>query len=605
MEKVGYNCVDSLVNKFEDNGVSVTLVQENKRENSWIDVWAEYLIKSIDFQTTDEKSNAHQTIFAVLDAMQQGDSCLPISATQAQGLRSLVAFAEKEQLAPFIFDGTAIYLYRYYALEQRFAHQVTRLWHQQPIFFETAPYTNLLQDPHQQQALQMVGEHALNIITGGPGTGKTYTLARVIAGLHHALPTLKIAMAAPTGKAAQRMQEALQDAFTDPNLIDNMLVTPYLKRLTPMTLHRLLGIGRNGRAQFNTQRPLPYDVIVVDEASMLDLQLATLLLEAVPKTSRLILLGDAQQLTSVDVGSVLADLQSIEMLKKNRVHLQTSRRFSGQAKIGQLAKFIQQDYTNKSDLEILESFEQKITPETKIKKIHINNIQVDDIQFNYLSKKMNLSEIDEVRALLWEGFHRYQHAILQYLEQKDEIANILSAFDEYRILTAMRFGELGVMHLNRYMEKQLLTAIQFHTQKVGDWYVGRPVMMTENDYQLGLSNGDIGICLWDRQTKGQYEVYFASLDKWVVATRLPKHIQTAFALTIHKSQGSEFAHTAVVLEAQAEKLLSKELLYTAITRAKKVVTLFADRQALVRSLKVQTTRQSGLIRKIKLTSEIL
>ena len=135
--------------------------------------------------------------------------------------------------------------------------------------------------------------------------------------------------------------------------------------------------------------------------------------------------------------------------------------------------------------------------------------------------------------------------------------------------------------------------------KQGEWYLGRPVMMTYNDYQLGVSNGDIGLCLQrGQQGKFQFEVYFPSLDKWVAATRLPKNIETAFALTIHKSQGSEFTHTAVVLDRQAEKLLSKELIYTAITRAKKVVSLLVDADAFVHAMVTRTTRESGLSRKI-------
>ena len=158
---------------------------------------------------------------------------------------------------------------------------------------------------------------------------------------------------------------------------------------------------------------------------------------------------------------------------------------------------------------------------------------------------------------------------------------------------------MGLWQLNLQIEKRLLAALSLHMSQQGDWYVGRPVMMTYNDYQLGLSNGDIGIC-FKRMHDGQsvFEVYFPSLEKWVPATRLPKSIETAFVLTIHKSQGSEFSHTAVVLDAAAKNLLSKELLYTAITRAKKVVTLLADPDALLQSLTIRTSRRSGLLDKV-------
>ena len=174
---------------------------------------------------------------------------------------------------------------------------------------------------------------------------------------------------------------------------------------------------------------------------------------------------------------------------------------------------------------------------------------------------------------------------------------MIQHFDDYRILAAIRHGHFGLKQLNLQIEQRLLE--QSKQIKQGEWYLGRPVMMTYNDYQLGLSNGDIGLCLHRiQQGKLQFEVYFPSLDKWVAATRLPKNIETAFALTIHKSQGSEFTHTAVVLDRQAEKLLSKELIYTAITRAKKVVSLLVDADAFVHAMVTRTTRESGLSRKI-------
>ena len=201
------------------------------------------------------------------------------------------------------------------------------------------------------------------------------------------------------------------------------------------------------------------------------------------------------------------------------------------------------------------------------------------------------------------GYQRYLEALKTHLSAEDpevSIPHVIQVFDDYRILTAIRHGAFGLKQLNQQMEQRLLHGLSRYTAKQGDWYVGRPVMMTYNDYQLGLSNGDIGICFKrQRQGQTQFEVYFPSLEKWVLATRLPKNIETAFALTIHKSQGSEFTHTAVVLDAQAQNLLSQELLYTAITRAKTVVSVLADPQALMQALSKRTTRVSGVLEKIK------
>ena len=183
-------------------------------------------------------------------------------------------------------------------------------------------------------------------------------------------------------------------------------------------------------------------------------------------------------------------------------------------------------------------------------------------------------------------------------DSNKHVKSVAQAFDLYRILTAVRHGALGLTRLNLEMEQALFRQLPTLARK-GDWYVGRPVMMTYNDYQLGLSNGDIGICFKHRQDSGQYEVYFPSLDKWLPATRLPKDIQAAFVLTIHKSQGSEFSHTAVVLDQSATNLLSQELIYTAITRAKMVVSLLVDQQAFATSLQTMTVRTSGLLSKIE------
>ena len=450
----------------------------------------------------------------------------------------------------------------------------------------------------------MVAEQALSIITGGPGTGKTYTLARIIAVLKQSLPDIRIAMAAPTGKAAQRMKEALQNSFQDEKLQN--LVTPDLKNLNPVTLHRLLGLGNTQQPRFHSRQPLPYDVIVVDEASMLDLNLAQMLFAAMPNQARLILLGDADQLASVDVGSVLADLQQVPALAENRVNLVNSRRFKSDARIGKLAQFIQQQtcfdsMTHPAEKQsVLNTFQQQVVNATTLKAVELDQVKVDYLQLELLPEQaLSVEQLQHYYDLLMLGFQGYVEALKQYQQNPNEslVPKVIQHFDDYRILAAIRHGHFGLKQLNLQIEQRLLE--QSKQIKQGEWYLGRPVMMTYNDYQLGVSNGDIGLCLHRiQQGKLQFEVYFPSLDKWVTATRLPKNIETAFALTIHKSQGSEFTHTAVVVDRQAEKLLSKELIYTAITRAKKVVSLLVDADAFVHAMVTRTTRESGLSRKI-------
>ncbi len=566
---------------------------------SWLTTWSNFLNQA-PFTEQSQVSEATSYLQQLIEASLQGDSCIDISSEQIAALGQLAISADQatSKVAPCVYDEQGLALYRYWHLEQRLAEQICRLKQQliQPVSCDD--YLDLLTDAHQQAALQMVARQSLSIITGGPGTGKTYTLARIIAVLSQAIPHIRVAMAAPTGKAAQRMQEALQNSFNDPKLLESGLVSEELRNQGTQTIHRLLGMGHSQTPRFNQKQPLPYDVIVVDEASMLDLNLATLLFEAVPESCRIILLGDANQLASVDVGAVLADLQQIQALADNRVQLQTSRRFAEGALIGQVAKFIQAQSYQQDHVEVLQRFEVDIVQVSELKPILLQRDMPDVVQLEYLPEG-NLLDLDTYYQKLMLGFQGYVQSLKNYLKEErsiEQVQNVVKAFDDYRILTAVRHGPFGLQQLNQYAQRWLQQQLSIVT--LGGWYVGRPVMMTYNDYQLGISNGDIGLCFEHRTQPQQFEVYFPSLNKWVAANRLPKSIQNAFALTIHKSQGSEFTHTAVVLDQAAKNLLSQELIYTAITRAKKVVSLLVHQEALLQAFTVRTTRKSGLVQKV-------
>lgn len=594
--------VEKPVDNSEDNGV------ENKQEidlqlPSWIETWSQYLLMQSPASSA-WHPEAVDLIQQILLATTRGESCMRATQSQVLALQHLgvAEYSAFKQVAPFIYDDEFIYLYRYWQLEQRLAQQVIRIQQQAVDCIDTQAFQNLLSDPQQKRALEMVATQGLSMITGGPGTGKTYTLARIIAVLHDANAELRIAMAAPTGKAAQRMKEALQHSFNDEKLTELGLMDARLKQQETFTIHRLLGLGHHTIPRFNAKQPLPYDVIVIDEASMLDLQLGTLLLEAIPAQCRLILLGDAQQLSSVDVGSVLADLQQLDVLKNNRVNLVTSRRFKAGALIGQMANFIQVQPDQSVDADqLLMAFEQAVVPAGTLVPVPLSADMEDVIQLEYLAAQPSETDITAYYQKLSWGFRDYFLQLNTYIDSEvaaTELAALVTAFDQYRILTPIHFGALGLTALNRAMEAAFLQQHPY-ILKQGDWYVGRPIMITSNDYQLGLSNGDIGLCLPHRQIAQQYEVYFPSLDLWLAATRLPKSIQTAFAMTIHKSQGSEFKHVAIIFDSSSKKLLSQELIYTAITRAKSVVSLLVDQKTFAKSLFVKTCRNSGLGKKIK------
>ena len=597
MNKFVYNHVEKRVGNCEDNSVD----KQNATQDAampWLTTWSHYLCQA-PFAQLPQSELAAQILQQLIDASLQGDSCIAVDQTQLAILGELAVSSEQapNQIAACVYDSQGLALYRYWQLEQRLAAQICRL-KQQTVQSGTSSYTKqLLEDPQQIAALDMVLRQGFNIITGGPGTGKTYTLARIIAVLNQSIPNLRIAMAAPTGKAAQRMQEALQNSFNDPKLLSSGLISNELRNQSTQTLHRLLGMGHQQQPRFHQKQPLPYDVIVVDEASMLDLNLATLLFEAVPEGCRIILLGDANQLASVDVGSVLADLQQVDALAENRVQLLTSQRFSATAKIGQCARFIQAQRNAAKSSDVLAQFEQDIVQPSSLQPVALTAQMPDQIQLEYIAAQNTPLEAYQQKLLC--GFQGYVEALQCYLQAEepiDEIQQVMHAFDHYRILTAVRHGAFGITQLNSYAEQWLNQ--QLKQVAIGNWYVGRPVMMSYNDYQLGISNGDIGICFKHRSQAQQFEVFFPSLNKWVAAHRLPRNMQTAFALTIHKSQGSEFTHTAIVLDATAQKLLSQELIYTAVTRAKKVLSLLADPDSLQQALTTRTVRRSGLVQKI-------
>ena len=486
---------------------------------SWLTTWSNFLNQA-PFTEQSQVPEATSYLQQLIEASLQGDSCIDISSEQIAALGQLAISADQATLkvAPCVYDEQGLALYRYWHLEQRLAEQICRLKQQliQPVSCDD--YLDLLTDPHQQAALQMVARQSLSIITGGPGTGKTYTLARIIAVLSQAIPHIRVAMAAPTGKAAQRMQEALQNSFNDPKLFESGLVSEELRNQGTQTIHRLLGMGHSQTPRFNQKQPLPYDVIVVDEASMLDLNLATLLFEAVPESCLIILLGDANQLASVDVGAVLADLQQIQALADNRVQLQTSRRFAEGALIGQVAKFIQAQSYQQDHVEVLQRFEVDIVQVSELKPILLQRDMPDVVQLEYLPEG-NHAEVEIYYQKLMLGFQGYVQSLKNYLKEErsiEQVQNVVKAFDDYRILTAVRHGPFGLQQLNQYAQRWLQQQLSIVT--LGGWYVGRPVMMTYNDYQLGISNGDIGLCFEHRTQPQQFEVYFPSLNKWVATS---------------------------------------------------------------------------------------
>ncbi|ELA08316.1 exodeoxyribonuclease V subunit alpha [Moraxella macacae 0408225] len=433
----------------------------------------------------------------------------------------------------------------------------------------------------QQQAIDKASRYAFSIITGGPGTGKTFTVAELVKRLQHThSQPLSIALTAPTGKAAQRMQESLQ----------NSLKGEKINLENAKTLHRLLGIGQHGTPRYHKNNHLPDDLVIVDEASMLGLELASQLVDAIKPTGRLILLGDANQLSAVDAGSVLADLCKIPALQTFRTELSETQRFDDNSKVGKLAKPIQYALNHAKPcnidnlLEITNTLQ--VTNPEKIALLQADTFKQPDTLYQVLSQPYQ-PFFDLLNH--WQKTTNMDSVNIDTDEFDTNCKKLFATFNQYRILTAGNHGILGKQMLNEQLKKIFLqkTGLVNHNYY---FYHGLPIMINTNDYHLGLFNGDIGICLWIKES---LMVCFA--DKLVAINQLsPSVCEPAYAMTIHKSQGSEFDCVAVCVGKSHQRLLSQELIYTAVTRSKQDVILVSEQQSLTASLQQKSHRHTGL-----------
>ncbi len=477
----------------------------------------------------------------------------------------------------------------------------------------------------QKVAAAVALTRQFSVISGGPGTGKTTTVAKLLASLvqqglalsQQRSPTIKLV--APTGKAAARLTESIGLA------IAQLPIEPQVKALIPTeasTIHRLLG-AMHHRAEFrhNADNLLHVDILVVDEASMVDLSMMYKLLSALPDQARLILLGDKDQLSSVEAGSVLGDICSFNQQGYSREQyqalahltgfscltqqqasqmvavspladslcvLQKSYRFDARSGIGQLAKAINSGQAQAVQQVLQQGF--------------------NDIEYLSLSAPHYRSLLKQVVTHYRSYLQRvHQPQLDRQTGQNETILqqakSTLALFAQSRLLCAVREGDFGVMGFNHKIEQGLIAQGLISAQQEL-WYPGRPIMVTQNDTNLGLYNGDVGICILDQSDAEdiRLKVYFELPDgsvKGVLPSRVPQH-ETAYAMTIHKSQGSEFDLTWLVLPAQVSPILTKELIYTGVTRAKKQLVLLADAKVLQQGVSLSTQRSSGLAAKLNM-----
>lgn len=468
----------------------------------------------------------------------------------------------------------------------------------------------------------------MSVITGGPGTGKTYTAARLLALLFATAPDaaqLRVALAAPTGKAAARLKQSIDSSLLElKEAVGRELdLEALVKRMgAARTLHSLLGARPDTRRfAHHAGNPLDVDVLIVDEASMIHLEMMTALLQALPPTARLILLGDKDQLASVEAGAVLGDLcrdaqrgnyapdtaayvervtgQSLPAqylaparalpLAQHTVMLRESRRFGGP--IGLLAQAVNAGDAPSAMALLRTQTQAGLHAELWARE----GGEVEAVVRSAVQGRGGMASYAAYAEVLAQHGQGKGRGFATEAEHQQWVREVLAAFDRYRLLCAVRDGSWGVAGLNRAVEQalQAMGAIR----KEGEWYLGRPVMVTRNDAQLGVFNGDIGMALPSFADPARLRVYFmqGELLHHVSTARLA-HVETAFAMTVHKSQGSEFEHTALVLAAQGGNVLSRELVYTGITRARKAFSLWTEVPGLlVSAMGSPTQRSSGLL----------
>jgi exodeoxyribonuclease V alpha subunit len=561
------------------------------------------------------------TLDALAVTVGEEDATLPASPSGwREALRgsSIVGTPESPGAAPLILDADGrLYLHRYFDYERRLATRLVQARDARAPEAVASPElrARLMQlfaanaaqlagaADWQQLAAALALRGRLTVISGGPGTGKTTAVVNLLACLVALDAGCRIALAAPTGKAAARMTDAIRQRAQH--------LPEALRARMPgesSTVHRLLGVTPAGFAH-DADHPLAIDALVVDEASMLDLALATQLLEAVPPSARIILLGDKDQLAAVESGAVFAELSvdptltagciadlaamtgtpaaaiappapaSSSPLRDSAVWFTRTYRFARDSGIGRLAGDINAGRSREAIAWLRAA---------------------GDPDLRWLEDAARQDDDAATRAMD-AGYAAYGQAVAA---DPTDVAGITDAFGRFRVLCALRDGPRGVVALNAAMTHRFRAARDLPGPADGPaaspWFVGRPVLVLSNDAVLRLFNGDVGIALPD--AAGELLVHFPDADapggfRAIAPVRLPRH-ETAFGMTVHKSQGSEFDAVLVLLPEQRSRVLTRELLYTAVTRARHSVVLAAGAAVLEQAIATPTVRHSGLLTRL-------
>jgi exodeoxyribonuclease V alpha subunit len=568
-------------------------------------------------RSADDIKRLHRAAFMASKATSDGHVCINLaticedSCDDRSGLRALleqsgvVGSEAAPGAMPLILDDEGrLYLHKFFDAEKRLARRLT-----------AASLPSALPEPHVIARLNelfsstaLTGEYVdwqkvaaalalirpVTIISGGPGTGKTTTVVNILACLLTQNSDCRIALAAPTGKAAARMLEAVNSRAEHlPTVLKQLMPS------TSYTVHRLLGVTPSpGVFRHDADNPLPIDALIVDEASMLDLALAARLLEAVPPSAKIILLGDRNQLAAVEAGAVFSELCADPRIgQTNRALLETITGIPAE----RLAQPARETKTGFTDAAVWFTRNYRFSKTSGVGELSTRIVEGNaDETLAWLGghDSAEVTWLEEAgerpsaasREQMVNGFMPFAEAVTQQAGPEA----VFEAFNKFRVLCAVRNGDWGVESLNDIISSRLRHSLPQALIPIPGWYVGRPVLVRRNDYGLRLFNGDVGIALLNAE--GELVVFFPDGEagfREIPPARLPDY-ETAFAMTVHKAQGSEFDRIVVVLPAGGSRVSTRELLYTAVTRAKKNVTLVASAESITTAVTTRTERETGL-----------
>ncbi|MBN2041827.1 MAG: exodeoxyribonuclease V subunit alpha [Spirochaetes bacterium] len=517
------------------------------------------------------------------------------------------AVGKPGEFKPLILDESGrLYLYKYWQYEQKLAENIKkRLYNDFSGIDLNVLHDSLFRlfdsdkDTDQRNASIVALLRKFCVISGGPGTGKTSTVIKILimlieqAGIRK--EHLRIAIAAPTGKAAARINESIKEAVNLLNYDQHIL--KYIPGES-FTIHRLLRfIPGSPYFFYNNKNPLPYDVIVVDESSMADLALISKLFDAVPQSSRIILLGDKDQLASVEAGAVLGDICD---LAKSRKYSTEFSKILKNISDGSPDRISVSDICNKTVPELSDSIallnkNYRFKKNSGIKELSRLIKAGDADSVIEILKSNRFDDISFSRNLPVDTFKSFVSGkiVSGYTKflKSDNPGDAISEFRNFTVLCALRKGQYGVEQINRLAEESLKR--KGLISAFSQWYERRPVMIVRNDYNVKLYNGDIGIIFKDENSGMYFYIKSGSTLRKIVPMKLPEH-ETVFSMTVHKSQGSEFNNVLLVLPENPLPLLTREMLYTAVTRARDSVEICGSEFVIRYMIENPTNRISGL-----------